>query len=105
MVVLPWAIVTLCSTGELLANEIVTAPAFACSCLVLYSSWPPVLASRLRAVGLGAAGAAGLAAVFVAPLLGFAGAVAVLVVVLVAGAASVLVAGAGCAGVDAEVAA
>ena len=33
--VLPWAIVTLCSTGDMFAIVIVTGPAFALSCLVL----------------------------------------------------------------------
>ena len=33
--VLPFAIVTLCSSGDMLAIVIVTVPAFAASCLVL----------------------------------------------------------------------
>jgi hypothetical protein len=32
--VVPWAIVTLCSTGEEFAISIVTCPAFALNCLV-----------------------------------------------------------------------
>lgn len=52
----PFATVTLCSTGDMFVIAIVTRPAFAVNCLVLYSSSPPGFAASATALDGAAAG-------------------------------------------------
>jgi hypothetical protein len=49
------SIFTLCASGAMFVKSTVTLPAFALSDLVLYSSWPSLLASRLTVLAPAAA--------------------------------------------------